>query len=404
MTLVGALRHRSFAWLWTGQAISRLGDSINRVALSWWVLEQTGSAAVMGTVLIFSFTPMLLFLLIGGVAGDRLPRVRLMLGSDLLRGGVVAIVAALTASHTLQIWHLYVASMVFGLLDAFFQPAYTALVPEITPAPMLPSANSLTSLSGQLSNIAGPAIGAGIVAAGGTALAFAIDSLSFFLSAACLIPLIGLAQAPRPTGQGARHMLRDLRAGIRAVLASPWLWITIALAALFNITQGGPFAVALPFLVKDSLHADVGVLGLLYSMTSAGAVLSAVWLGRATKLRRRGLLAYLGLLAGSLTTLMLGLPLPLPVIAVVILLNGAAITVFGLIWTNTLQELVPRDLLGRVASIDMLGSFALVPIGYGLAGWATDLLGPALVFIGGGALTCLLVLAGLAHPGIRHLD
>ena len=187
-------------------------------------------------------------------------------------------------------------------------------------------------------------------------------------------------------------------------LASPWLWITIALAALFNITQGGPFAVALPFLVKDSLHADVGVLGLLYSMTSAGAVLSAVWLGRATKLRRRGLLAYLGLLAGSLTTLMLGLPLPLPVIAVVILLNGAAITVFGLIWTNTLQELVPRDLLGRVASIDMLGSFALVPIGYGLAGWATDLLGPALVFIGGGALTCLLVLVGLAHPGIRHLD
>jgi DHA3 family tetracycline resistance protein-like MFS transporter len=402
--VVGALRQRSFAWLWTGQAISRLGDSIHRVALSWWVLEQTGSAAVMGTVLIFSFTPMLLFLLIGGVAGDRLPRVRLMLGSDLLRGGVVALVAALAATHTLQIWHLYVASMVFGLLDAFFQPAYTALVPEITPAPLLPSANSLTSLSGQLSNIAGPAIGAGIVAAGGTALAFAVDSLSFFLSAACLIPLIGLPQAPAPAGHGARHMLRDLREGVRAVLAAPWLWITIALAALFNITQGGPFAVALPFLVKDSLHSDVGVLGLLYSMTSVGAVLSAIWLGRARRIRRRGLLAYLGLLAGGLSTLMLGLPVPLPAVAGVILVNGAAVTVFGLIWTNTLQELVPRALLGRVASIDMLGSFALLPIGYGIAGWATDLLGPALVFITGGALTCLLVLIGLAHPGIRNLD
>src|SRR5690242_21841767 len=100
MTFVGALRHRSFAWLWTGQAISRLGDSIHRVALSWWVLEQTGSAAVMGTVLIFSFTPMLLFLLIGGVAGDRLPRVWLMLGSDLLRGGMVGIVAALAATRS----------------------------------------------------------------------------------------------------------------------------------------------------------------------------------------------------------------------------------------------------------------------------------------------------------------
>ncbi len=101
---------------------------------------------------------------------------------------------------------------------------------------------------------------------------------------------------------------------------------------------------------------------------------------------------------------MLGLPVPLPAVAGVILVNGAAVTVFGLIWTNTLQELVPRALLGRVASIDMLGSFALLPIGYGIAGWATDLLGPALVFITGGALTCLLVLIGLAHPGIRNLD
>src|SRR5262245_2068620 len=81
-----SLKHRSFALLWSGQTISRLGDSLYRVALAWWVLEKTGSATAMGTVLICSMTPMLIFLLLGGVAVDRLPRLRLMIGSDVLRG------------------------------------------------------------------------------------------------------------------------------------------------------------------------------------------------------------------------------------------------------------------------------------------------------------------------------
>src|SRR5438552_8882265 len=180
--LFKSLAHRSFALLWSGQTISRLGDSLYRVALAWWVLEQTGSATAMGTVLIFSFAPMLLFLLIGGVAVDRFPRVRVMLASDILRGAVVGLVALLALGGNLAIWHVYLASIVFGFVDAFFQPAYTAAVPEITPSEVLPSANSLTSLSGQLAGIAGPALGAAIVAMGGTPAAFALDALSFFIS------------------------------------------------------------------------------------------------------------------------------------------------------------------------------------------------------------------------------
>src|SRR5919109_207662 len=139
--LFKSLTHRSFALLWSGQAISRLGDSLYRVALAWWVLERTGSASAMGAVLIFSFTPMLLFLLLGGAAVDRFPRVRVMLVSDLMRGAVVSLVALLAFSESLQIWHVYVASTVFGFVDAFFQPAYTAAVPEVTPKEALPSAN-----------------------------------------------------------------------------------------------------------------------------------------------------------------------------------------------------------------------------------------------------------------------
>src|SRR5690349_11998832 len=127
MQWLSSLKYRPFALLWTGQAISRLGDALYRIALAWWVVQKTGSAEVMGAVLIASFVPMLIFLLIGGVAADRVPRVRLMVISDLLRGLLVIGVAALAASDLLEVWHIIALSILFGFISAFFQPAYAAL-------------------------------------------------------------------------------------------------------------------------------------------------------------------------------------------------------------------------------------------------------------------------------------
>jgi MFS family permease len=98
MALFRSLSYRSFALLWGGQTISRLGDSLYQIGLAWWVLEKTGSAAAMGAVFIFSFAPMLLFLLVGGVAVDRFRRLRIMLISDVLRGLIVGIVALLAGA------------------------------------------------------------------------------------------------------------------------------------------------------------------------------------------------------------------------------------------------------------------------------------------------------------------
>jgi len=142
MNVLRSLKHRPFALLWTGQTTSRLGDSLYRIALAWWVLEKTGSAVAMGTVLIFSQIPLLLFLLIGGVVVDRLPRIRIMFVSDVLSGLVIAFVAVFAWFDLLQIWHIYIASMIFGFVEAFFFPAYQAVIPQITPPELLISANS----------------------------------------------------------------------------------------------------------------------------------------------------------------------------------------------------------------------------------------------------------------------
>jgi MFS family permease len=380
------------------------------IAPAWWVLEKTGSATAMATVLIFAFAPMVLFTLLGGVVVDRYSRLHIMLAADVVRGGTAMILGVLAFRGGLEIWHVYLFSLVFGLVEAFFHPAYTAAVPALVPEADLPSANSLSSLSIQAGRIGGPPLGAALIALGGVPLAFALNALSFFVAAVFLLPLLRGAQPPgvQPVSEAletaGESLLLDFKEGIRVVLAAPWLWLSIAVFALTNITLAGPYSVSLPFLVNDHLGADVQTLGFLYAMFAAGYVLSSVWLGNKAQLRRRGRLVYGGIALGGLGLFVFGLPVGMVGLALAALLNGATLEISGLAWTNALQSLVPAEKLGRVASVDALGSFALLPIGYGLAGWATEWLGAPLVFMLGGGLTTVVVLLAYRHPAVRALD
>jgi len=402
MPLLASLKHRSFALLWSGQTLSRLGDSIYRVALAWWVLEKTGSATVLGKVFILSLAPMLLLALIGGVTVDRFSRVRVMLAADLMRFFVMASMAILAFGQLLEVWHVYAASIVMGSVEAFFQPAYTAALPDIIPRESLVSANSLTSLSRQLAQVVGPALSGVIVQLGSTSTAFALNAGTFLLSAACLVPALKSISPKTVSERGS--MIRDLQDGLKTVANSSWLWITIGVTSLLNLTQGGPYCVSLPFLVKGSFHADAGSLGLTYSMFAVGSVVATLALNRFAVIRRRGILAYCALIVSGLMTLAFGLAPSLNAIFLFSFVLGASISVFGLIWVSTLQDIVQRDLLGRVVSIDYLGSYAFMPLSYGLTGWATDRFGVTMVFIVGGTLTAALPILGLMHSSIRRLN
>lgn len=418
MNVLRSLTHRPFALLWTGQTLSRLGDNLHRIALAWWVLEKTGSATIMGTVLIFTQIPLLIFLLIGGVVVDRFPRLRIMFLSDVLSGIVVAFIALFSWLDLLQIWHIYLASLIFGFVEAFFFPAYQAVIPQIMPADMLTSANSINGLSGRLMGMIGPVIGASLVAVGGTSLAFGLNALSFFLSILCILPVLRMVpdekQAkgtdsetgtkPKSMKEAAKEVVADLREGWDAVITVPWIWVTILIFGVLNIMESSPRAVAMPFLIRDDLGADVSLLGIFGSAFSIGYVVSALWLGQYKRLRRRGLLGYIPVMVNGFLLLLFGLKAPIPVLIGAMFVYGVCFSIFGLVWTNTLQEMVPHDKLGRVWAFDSLGSWVLMPIGFALAGWGTDLLGAPTVFIIGGIGTILMTLIGLAHPAVRNLD
>ena len=280
------------------------------------------------------------------------------------------------------------------------------------------SANSLNGLSQRVTGIVGPALGAALVAAGGTAITFVLDALSFFISAACILAILrsGLEGAQKPAesppasapsgslGNLIRQGFLDLRGGWQMVISIPWIWISILIFGFLNIMEASPRAVALPFLIKNDLGADVGLLGLLGSAASLGFVTGMIWLGQYNRLHRRGILGYLATMMTGMILLLFGWKLPIPVLVAGMFVGGMCTSVFTLIWTHTLQEMVPGDLLGRVYSIDALGSFVLLPVGYALAGWATDLFGAPAVFLTGGLGTITLTLIALSHPAIRGLD
>ena len=405
MRLFAALKYRPFALLWLGRTVSSLGDGIFLVALAWFVLTTTGSASANGVILICETVPMLLLALVGGAMVDRVPRRSLLLTSDVVRGLVVAAIALLAWRHLLAFWQLALLSVIFGVVKAFFFPAYTSVIPQVTPPEALLSANSLASLSTQATGVIGPALGGALVALGGTSLAFSLDALSFLISAVCIFAMPAVESVAKDGAATAGGgMLGDIREGVAAVLRSPWLWITIAIAGVSNITLSGPLEAALPLLARKGLHAGVGVYALLNALLAVGSVVAAVALGRMVKIRRRGVLMYGAWMLAGVALLCMGLPITVAGVGTAIFICGASLAVLNLVWANTLQEMVPADLLGRVSSVDGLGSYALLPVGYGLSGFAADHIGAPTVFVLGGAASVVLIGLGLLHPAVRAFD
>ena len=433
--LFRGLRSRPFAALWAGQLVSRFGDTVSTIAVAWLVLELTGSAAAMGVVLAAHVVAFLVFSLAGGVLVDRLGRLPVMLASDLFRLVLTGGLAVLIATGNVGLATVVVFAAVFGAVEAFFYPAYIAAVPELVPTGDRPSANSLQQLSRRLASLVGPAIGAGLVATGGTPVAFAIDAATFAASAAFIVVAMRATTTPHageadagavvaavgvaeplavvpsigPDADPAvlpprQSPLADLRDGIRTVTGEPWLWIAIVLAGVTGITLAGPIGAGLPLLVERHLHAGVEVLGLIQAMIATGAIAAAIVLGSRPRLRHRGLLLYGAWITLALGVAASGLPIGVPGVALAGLFIGACGATVGLAWTNTVQDLVPPERLGRVASIDALGSSALEPIGFVAAGLAADAVGPAPVFFGGGLLSAAILALALTQRSIRELD
>src|ERR1700685_1335583 len=228
---LGALQEREFRLFFTGQLVSLLGDAVTPFALAWAVLDLTGSARDLGFVLAAKIAPLVVFLLVGGVFADRLPRRAVMLTADVARMTVQATTAALLLSHTARIWELVVLQAVAGTGTAFFTPASTGLTPMTVSAGRLQEANALRGMSMASMQFAGPALAGLLIVTVGPGYALAIDAARFGVRAFYLARLHLPPHAALPP----QSFGRDLVDGWREFTARTWVWLSVVSVSIGNM-------------------------------------------------------------------------------------------------------------------------------------------------------------------------
>ena len=175
--MLRVLRNRDFGLLWLGQAVSLVGDGIYLVAIAWLVLDISNEPTALGLVGLAWTLPMVAALLISGVLSDRFERRRLMITADLLRLVAIGTIAALALAETAELWQVIALVVVYGIGQALFQPAFSAVVPDVVPRDQLLQANAVRELMEPLGlRFAGPALGGLLIAVFGVGEAFVVDA------------------------------------------------------------------------------------------------------------------------------------------------------------------------------------------------------------------------------------
>jgi MFS family permease len=399
------LRIRDFALLWGGMTVSLLGDGIYTVAIAWQVYQLSNAPTALAIVGATWTAPQVALLLFGGAISDRFERRHVMMLSDAIRGAAIAALGVLSVTGTLQLWHVFILVAVYGSGIALFMPAFSAIVPDIVPREQLVQANSLGQFARPLAvRFIGPALGGWIVTRLGTGGAFLLDAGSFAASAAAFL-LMRVRSVQAEGARPARWIPQDVREGLGYVRSQAWLWGTLLALTIAMLFFLGPVYVLMPFVVKNDLGGGADGLGFVFAAGGAGAILSSLLVGQRGLPRRPLVLVYVTWAIAAVAIVGYAVAGSVWQAMVVSFASVACLTIGGITWSTVLQRLVPRSLLGRVASVDWLLSFGLAPLSYALTGPVASAAGAHATLIWAGAISGGIWLASLfVIPGARAVE
>ncbi|GDY38308.1 MFS transporter [Acidovorax sp. NB1] len=418
------LQDRNFRWMLGGSALSMLGDQFTLIALPWLVLQMTGDTLVLGTVLALVSVPRALFILIGGALVDRYSPKQVLMITKYVNLVLLAALAGLVFAGTLSLWMVYALSLGIGLATAFSIPAGTAMMPSVVARTQLQAANGISLGLRQLTMFLGPLLAGLLIALFGTGeatgtvavetptranafgigLAFALDALSFAVSAWTLSKVQTHASHAAPAAapqavlasvaQGLVHFWRD------SELRTCFLyWSAIALFIM------GPIHIAIPVLASSTPALGAAAFGIIVGAHGAGTLLGMVVSGMVPRLR----FGSLGMTILAFDVVIGALFMPMGLITAVwqgaalmllIGLLGGFMQVSVFTW---IQQRVPPALLGRAMSLFMFIFMGLAPISAAVTGWVMKSITLTQLFAAsGGTLVVLAALAFVLTP-MRHV-
>ncbi|MFE0174951.1 MFS transporter [Streptomyces sp. NPDC059002] len=394
----GGLWSRNFTLFFAARGVARLGDMMAPVALATGLVLSGYGAGVVGAVLASMTACFAGFVIFGGVIADRVNNRVLMIGADLVRVGVQAVMACLFFTGHIVVWQICVLSAVNGICAALFQPGLPTLIPRI--AADVQGANGAIRTIESLMTMAGPAVAGalvGLTEPGGVFVAYACTYLA---SAICLALLRLPAPDHRSVKSRGNSFRSDLSQGWQEFRSRTWLWGVIVIWMVLMIASWGPMVP----LIATQVVSEHGprTLGLVNSAMGAGMVVGALVAMRVRPVRplRAGSAA---LLLYWLQPASVALDLPVPLIATGLAAAGAANAFWGVMWTTSILTQVPTDVRSRVHAYDVAGSVAMLPVGQALAGPASEIFGIRQVLAFNAVIALGVALALLSVPAIRNL-
>ncbi|MFC1419402.1 MFS transporter [Streptacidiphilus cavernicola] len=397
---LSVLGRPDFRRFFTGYATSLLGSAMSGVALAFAVLATGGGGTALGAVMAARILPLVLLLLLGGVATDRLGSRAVMLVADVLRCSAQAAFAVVLLTGRPGLAVMLLLAALGGIGEGLFTPALSALIPTLSPPEDLAQANSLLQIARSGATVAGPALAGLLAGLVGPAPVLAVDAASYAVS---VLALSGLPTVRQHSGEAAGPSLAgELRAGWSLFRGQTWLWVTTLHVGLFNLLVWAPFLVLGPVLARDRL-GGAGAWGAVMACYGTGAVAGGLLLLR----RRPGrplLVAAVASLCWALPSAALALGLPAAAVCVGAAVAGVGSSVNGVLGGTVIQQRVPAEYRGRIGAYTTLGAFVLGPLGLAAAGPLASAVG-ATVVLGCGALWLpVAVAAVVAVPEVRAPD
>ena len=387
-----------FRLLFSGQAVSVIGDALFPVALAFAVLDELdGSPGQLGLVLAAETLPLAVLILAAGVWADRLNRRNVMIVSDLGRAAVQATLATLLLTDAADLWHVVVLAALYGVFDAFFQPAAGGLVPELAGLEHLQEANALLGLARHVGFVIGPAIAGVLIAVSSPGTAIAVDAATFVVSAAFLTRL----RVTFVRRQSEQHFWTDLKGGIAEVAKRRWMWTFMPGFSAYHLLAL-PCVLALGPVIADRELNGASSWATITACFGIGTITGSVV---ALRIRARHPMygATIAFIGASCQALIIAYGDSTAAIAVLMIAAGVAVSYGFTMWDTSLGREIPPHALSRVTSLDWFTTTGLMPIGFAVVAPAAELVGTRTTMLVCGVAVIALFVTALAVGDVRRL-
>lgn len=381
-----ALKYRNFRLFFMGQGVSLIGTWMQQTAMGWLVYRMTKSAILLGSVEFFGTIPTFLLTPFAGVLADRWNRHKMVIVVQTLAMIQAFALAILVLLGHIQVWHIIALSLVLGLINTFDIPIRQAFVMDMLEKKEdIGNAIAINSSMFNGARIIGPSIAGVLIALVGEGWCFLLNGVSFLAVIVALFAM-KVQRAQKPPSQ--QHVFQEIVQGFSYTFRSVPIRSILLLLGLISLV-GMPYAVLMPVMVRNVLHGDSRVLGLLMASIGIGALTGAYFLASRESVRGLEKIIALGCFIFSVGLISFSFSRWLPVSMIILVLGGFGIMIH-MASTNTLiQTLSDDDKRGRVLSYYTLAFRGTGPFGAFIAGALTDKIGaPHTILIGG--MCCLM--------------